>query len=143
MSPADKCVFCEIVAGESPATMIHQDARMSAFLDVRPIVRGHILVVPNAHGSSLTDIAPDVAADLMRCGHAMAAALRRSGLRCEGVNLLLADGPAAGQEVFHVHLHVIPRYRGDGFRFELRQDEEDGPTRSELDDVGKQIRGAL
>jgi histidine triad (HIT) family protein len=143
VSPAEACVFCEIVAGASPAAFVLRDERVSAFLDVRPIVPGHTLVVPNAHGASLEDVGADVAADVMRCAHVVAAAVRRSGLRCEGVNLLLADGPAAGQEVFHVHLHVIPRHAGDGFRLHLRQDEEAGPTRSELDDVAAVIGAAL
>ena len=79
----------------------------------------------------------------MRVAHRLAAALRRSGVRCEGVNLFLADGEAATQEVFHVHLHVFPRFHGDGFGLTFGPDYTTRPPRSALDAVAAQIRAAL
>ena len=100
---------------------------------------GHLLVVPRSHASSLADLDGATGAHLFGVAMRMAAAVRASGVRCEGVNLFLADGEAAGQDVFHVHLHVLPRWRGDGFRV-------DGawsfPERSELDEVAAAIRSA-
>ncbi|HXR11951.1 MAG TPA: HIT family protein [Gaiellaceae bacterium] len=109
------CVFCDIVAGEAPASMVHEDERTVTFLDIRPITPGHLLVVPREHAAYLAELDPEDGAQLFRVGMRAAAALRSSSLRCEGVNFHLADGVVAGAEVFHVHLHVIPRYSGDGF----------------------------
>ena len=110
-----ECVFCGILDGKRPASFVYRDDRCAAFMDIRPVNSGHLLVVPVRHAAYLADIDADAAADLMRVGHAAAAALRASGLPCEGVNFFLADGEAAMQEVLHVHLHVFPRFRGDGF----------------------------
>jgi histidine triad (HIT) family protein len=109
------CIFCRILAGELPASFVYRDDRCAAFMDIRPVNFGHLLVIPTRHAAYLADIDASEAADVMRVGKTAAAALRASGVRCEGVNLFLADGEAAMQEVFHVHLHVIPRFRGDGF----------------------------
>src|SRR5262249_27838038 len=113
------CVFCEIVAGNAPASFVHRDDRCVAFMDIRPVNRGHMLVVPRVHAQLIGELGADESVHLMRVAHGLAAKLRTSGLRCEGVNLFLADGEAAGQEVFHVHLHVLPRFRGDGFGLRL------------------------
>jgi histidine triad (HIT) family protein len=142
------CVFCRILAGELPASFVYRDDRCAAFMDIRPVNAGHLLVIPTRHAASLADIDPSEAADVMKVGHAAAAALRASGVRCEGVNLFLADGAAAMQEVFHVHLHVIPRFRGDGFRLHFSPEYYTRhPDRSELDGIGASLsrlmRGGL
>jgi diadenosine tetraphosphate (Ap4A) HIT family hydrolase len=86
---------------------------------------------------------PETGGRLFRVGQELAQALRASGIRCEGVNLFLADGVAAGQEVFHVHLHVIPRYMGDGFGFRFGPDYSRLPARSQLDQAAAAIRRCL
>jgi histidine triad (HIT) family protein len=136
------CIFCRIVAGDAPASVVHRDERCVAFMDIRPVNPGHLLVVPLRHAPHLADTDGETAAHLMRVAHRLAAALRASGLRCEGVNLFLADGAAAMQEVFHVHLHVFPRFRGDGFGLRF------GPhytvrARAELDGAAAAVRAAL
>ncbi|GAA3230362.1 HIT family protein [Actinocorallia longicatena] len=110
------CVFCAIVAGEAEASVVHADDLAVAFMDLAPVNPGHVLVVPRVHAAGLEDLAEDTGAHLWRVAHRVARSLRRSGLRCEGVNLFLADGEAAFQEVFHAHLHVFPRFEGDPFR---------------------------
>jgi diadenosine tetraphosphate (Ap4A) HIT family hydrolase len=137
---ADLCVFCEIVAGRVESSVVHDDDRVLAFMDLNPISPGHLLVIPKEHGAALADVDPDDGARLFRVGQALAAAVRRTGLRAEGVNLFLADGEAAGQEVFHTHLHVLPRFAGDGFRLQLTSAS---PSRDELDEVAGRIRAAL
>ena len=137
------CIFCQIVAGGAPATFLYRDDIVSAFMDIQPVTSGHLLVIPNRHGAYLADIDEETAAHVMRVGHRMAGAVRASGLRCEGVNLFLADGEAAMQDVFHVHLHVIPRFKGDGFGLQLPPDYTDRPSRSELEANADRIRTQL
>ncbi|MBJ7338022.1 HIT family protein [Mycolicibacterium sp.] len=111
------CVFCAIVAGEAPAVRIHEDDDYLAILDIRPIVRGHVLVVPKAHTVDLTDTPPDTVAEMMRIGQRVAKAARASELHADGNNIVVNDGKAAFQSVFHIHLHVAPRKTGDKLSF--------------------------
>ncbi|MDX1893029.1 HIT family protein [Mycolicibacterium sp. 050158] len=111
------CVFCAIVAGEAPAIRVYEDDEHLAILDHRPIVRGHVLVLPKAHTVDLTDTPPDTVAGLMRIGQRVARAARQSELHADGNNLVVNDGRAAFQTVFHVHLHVTPRKVGDKLSF--------------------------
>ena len=136
------CVFCRILAGEEAGTMLQRDERCSVFMDIRPVNPGHLLIVPNEHAPYLADVEAETAAQMMRLAKRYTAALRSSGLRCEGVNLFLADGEAAMQEVFHAHLHVFPRYRGDGFGLRFGPDYAVRP-RAELERVAEQIRNGL
>lgn len=131
------CVFCDIVAGREAASVVHSGETVLAFLDIRPLTTGHLLVVPRAHAPYLADLDPAVGGHMFGVAQQMAAALRRSGLPCQGVNLFLADGEAAFQEVFHVHLHVIPRNPGDGFRLHAKWRN---PPRAELDSVAEKVR---
>ena len=135
------CIFCKIVAGEAPASIVHQDDTVIVFLDINPVTPGHLMVVPRAHLPALADIDPQTGGHMFNVAQRMAAALRESGLRCDGINMFYADGEAAFQEVFHAHLHVFPRYEGDGFR--LVADWESESSRPELEAVGEQIRIAL
>lgn len=114
-NPQDSCIFCAILRGEAPATMVYQDEHVAAFMDIRPVNPGHVLVIPRVHAPYLADLPPGIGGQLFETGMRVAAALRRSGVCAEGINLFLADGKAAMQEVFHAHLHVIPRYAEDGF----------------------------
>ncbi len=137
-----ECIFCRIVQGEAPASIVYADEVVRAFMDIQPVNPGHVLVVPNAHASSLSELAEHTGAHLFVVAQRVAAALRESGLRCEGVNLFLADGEAASQDVFHVHLHVLPRYVGDGFGLRFGPHYGRRPSRAELDDVAQRIRMA-
>ena len=137
------CIFCDILAGEQESSMVYQDETCSAFMDIRPVNAGHLLVVPHGHAPRLVDLEPEAGAHMFVVAQRIAQALRKSGLRCEGVNLFLADGAAAGQEVFHVHLHVIPRFRGDGFGFRFGPQYGQRPLRSQLDSLAARIRDAL
>jgi histidine triad (HIT) family protein len=109
------CLFCKIVAGEIPATVVAEDERTVAFMDINPATRGHALVVPRDHARDLLEIGPD---DLAACAIAAKrlATRAKDALGADGVNLLNACGPAAWQTVFHFHVHVIPRYADDPLR---------------------------
>lgn len=108
------CIFCDILTGERSAEFVYQDEICAAFMDIRPINPGHVLVVPQKHAVLLTELDEDSVKHILWMAQRVDAAIRLSGIPCEAVNLFLADGWAAGQEVMHVHLHVIPRYPGDG-----------------------------
>jgi histidine triad (HIT) family protein len=110
-----ECVFCRIVDGRAEASVVASSERALAFLDLQPATEGHTLVVPRRHAAHLADLDPDDGAAVWALGMRVAAGLRAAGL-ADGVNLFLADGPVAGQEVWHVHLHLLPRRRGDGLR---------------------------
>ena len=84
-------------------------------MDIMPINTGHTLIIPKRHSHGLADIDPEMGEKLFSRGMKVAAALKNSGIPCEGVNFFLSDGAEAGQEVFHTHLHVLPRYKDDGF----------------------------
>jgi histidine triad (HIT) family protein len=136
------CVFCDIVAGRAAASFVYRDDRVTAFLDHRPVTPGHLLVIPNDHLVTLADLDDDLLADITRLGARMASALRASGLPCEGINLFLADGEAAGQEVFHAHLHVFPRTPGDGFTIGATAWAGPQPGRLALDAIAGAIARA-
>ncbi len=135
------CLFCRLASGDGEVSVVAEDERTLTFMDIEPVVRGHMLVVPRTHAPSLADLDPEDGAAVFRSGQLAAAALRASALRCEGVNLFVADGEAAGQDVFHVHLHVIPRHAGDGFGLRLPLDSSIRP-RAELDEAAEALRGA-
>jgi histidine triad (HIT) family protein len=137
------CVFCSIISGDAPASVVHRDGRVVAFMDIRPVTPGHLLVVPIRHATYLADLDDGLGAALFATARSIAAALRSSGLPCSGINLFYADGADAGQEVFHAHLHVIPRTVHDGFRVDARAWCQPPPQRSLLDAHAAAIREAL
>ena len=108
------CVFCDIVEGSAPASVVYQDDVAVAFMSIGPVNPGHLMVVPRRHASALADLDETTGAHLFRVTMRMAGAIRRSGVRCEGINLFLADGEAAFQEIPHVHMHVFPRFKQAG-----------------------------
>jgi histidine triad (HIT) family protein len=134
------CVFCRIIAGQADASLVYQDDRVTAFMDIRPVNPGHTLVVPNEHAPNIATLEEEVGGHMFIVGRRIAGALRRSGLRCEGVNLFMADGSAAGQTVFHSHLHVVPRHSGDGFGFRFPASYERGTSRADLDHVAAMLK---
>lgn len=129
----NECIFCEIVDGRALASVVYRDDACIAFMDIAPINAGHILVAPIKHATHLADLDSQTGAELFNVAQRLAAAIRDSGVRAEGINLLLADGEAAGQEVLHVHLHVLPRFTGDGFGHRFPETHGQVPTREQLD----------
>jgi diadenosine tetraphosphate (Ap4A) HIT family hydrolase len=134
------CVFCAVVAGEAPAIPVYEDDGYLAILDIRPIVRGHVLVIPKVHTVDLTDTPPETVAGMMRIGQRVAKAARVSELHADGNNVVINDGKAAFQSVFHIHLHVAPRKSGDKLSFAkglvVRHD-------SDREATGRMLRDAL
>ena len=110
-----ECIFCMILAGDVPATIVDEDERTIAFMDIAPATRGHALVIPRVHAADLLSVEDE---DLQAVALAARRLAARSKARvgADGVNLLNSCGAAAWQTVFHFHIHVIPRYRGDPLR---------------------------
>ena len=137
------CVFCQIVAGTAPASVVYSDERVFAFMDVLPVNPGHVLVIPRAHAARLSELEEETGAQIFRAAMRISKGLAQSSVRCEGVTLLLADGEAAFQEVSHVHLHVVPRFKGDDFGLKFGPNYGKRPERKELEAIAGSIRGAL
>jgi len=142
-SPTSGCIFCQIVRGEAPASRLYEDDATLAFMDIRPMTPGHALVIPKRHGAFIEDLPEGTVGPILETARKVAAAIRRSGLRCEAVSLYLANGKEAGQEVFHVHIHVIPRFRGDGFGLRVGPDYGRIAAREELDAIAAKLRTAI
>jgi histidine triad (HIT) family protein len=139
----DYCVFCNIVKGIEPASIVYTNEEVIAFMDIQPVNSGHVLVIPRTHSAQLNELNPETGAHIFKVAMCIAEALRMSGIKCEGVNLFLADGEVAFQDVFHVHLHVIPRFRNDGFGLKFSPDYGFRPNRKELNETAEKIRTAM
>ncbi len=140
MTPTTECIFCAIVDNRAPGSVLFEDDICVAFMDIGPVNPGHVLVVPRLHAAGLTDLPEEIGMHLFKIAQRTAAAIRRTTIACEGINLFLADGEAAMQDVFHVHLHVIPRFAGDQFR--ISADWSQRPPRRELDALAAAISDA-
>jgi len=142
------CVFCAIVAGRAPASIVWEDDRFVALLDIYPVTPGHTLVIPRRHAPLLADVGAEVGTLFERAAR-VAEALRRSGLPCDDLNVVLNDGRAANQSVPHAHVHLVPRVRGDFGRLARKllqrpvQRLLGGPARAELDRQAGLIRAGL
>lgn len=146
-----KCVFCAIADGSGPAHLVYEDAVVVAFLDIRPISRGHTLVVPRAHAPTLADMSAADGAHLFGVVQRVARALRfgeadgagtarTAGIGADAVNVVINDGRAAFQTVSHTHVHLIPRNHRDVFRFASGLLLRRG---SDLPDVAAEVRRGL
>lgn len=107
------CIFCQIVDGEAPARTVYETETVQAFLDVNPLAPGHTLVVPTSHHERIADLPADLATDLFAVVHAVTPAVE-AAVDADATTIAFNNGRAAGQEVPHVHGHIVPRFRGDG-----------------------------
>ena len=107
------CIFCKIVRGEIPSVKVYEDDRVFAFMDINPINEGHVLIIPKAHAATIHEIAEVDFLAVMSATHKLAAAVKKA-LNPEGINLLQLNGKAANQVVPHLHVHIVPRWFGDG-----------------------------
>ncbi|MBP5533490.1 MAG: HIT family protein [Lachnospiraceae bacterium] len=108
----DNCIFCMIIDGKIPSTTVYEDDDFKAIMDISPAAKGHVLVLPKKHCADLLTIDPDVASKALIVASKIANAQKKA-LNCDGINLLQNSGEAAWQSVFHLHIHLIPRYKDD------------------------------
>ncbi len=134
------CVFCDIVAGRSPASFVYRDSATVAFMDIAALNSGQVVVIPRIHAPYLKDLDEETGASLFTATTRVCHALRHSGIPMDAHNLFLADGVEAGQEIFHVHFLVIPRHKNDDMTITGVWTR---PGREELDRQAKMIRKAL
>lgn len=135
----DECIFCRIVRGEIPCAKLYETDTVLAFLDIAPVMQGHALVIPKAHHPEVWDLPAALGGDLVAAvGRVGQAVLAATG--CEGVNVLMNNGSAAGQLVPHAHFHVIPRKTGDGLALWPQHAYE---NQAEMSALAQSIRSRL
>lgn len=136
------CIFCDIIHGAAEVSMCYEDSTALAFMDIQPVNTGHTLVVPRQHYESFLDLPHDVGMHLFEVAMQLGPVIRRvSGL--EGMNLIVSSGASAGQDVYHFHIHLIPRQPGDGFDVQLPFAGSTMPDRTVLDAVAARIIASL
>ncbi|MBI5227878.1 HIT family protein [Candidatus Micrarchaeota archaeon] len=133
------CVFCNIIRRKLPSTKIYEDDHVLAFMDIKPINPGHVLVIPKKHVELLTELDDGLTGEVLIAAKKIGRWLKNSKLNCKGINYVLADGAEAGQEIFHTHIHVIPRYRGDGFGFRMPARYGEDVSTEELEKIATKI----
>ncbi|MFP6578395.1 MAG: HIT family protein [Myxococcota bacterium] len=141
MSASD-CIFCAIVAGLAPAARVFDDDDCLAFMDIQPLARGHVLVIPKRHAENLFDLETDEAAAVARTAKQLAHALR-TVLEPEGLRLFQLNGAAAGQTVFHYHMHLLPRNADEPDVNPAALHGRKPADRAELEELAGRIRTAL
>jgi histidine triad (HIT) family protein len=139
---AAHCTFCDLVRGAGEVSACYEDADAIAFMDIQPVNTGHVLVVPREHHESLFDVPRELGVHLFAVTMRVAAAVKRV-TKCEGLNLVVNSGAAAGQDEFHYHVHIIPRRKGDGFDVPLPFEGSEMPDRTLLDAAAARISAAL
>ena len=129
---APTCPFCDLIQGAGEVSMCYEDADVVAFMDVQPVNAGHVLVVPREHFAGLDDIPHSLAMHLFEVAMELAPVVKHVA-HSDGMNVVVNSGAAAGQDVFHYHVHVIPRRAGDGFDIPLPFAGSEMPDRTVLD----------
>ena len=131
----DDCIFCRIACGEIPSKTLYEDEQFRVILDLGPATKGHALILPKDHAANLYELPEETAAAVMKLSKKMALKMRDK-LHCDGLNLVQNNGETAGQTVPHFHLHLIPRYKGDGQNINWVPGK---PSQEELEAVRKEI----
>ena len=133
----DACIFCKIAAGEIPSKTLYEDGEFRVILDLGPATRGHALILPKDHYRNLFDLPEETAEKAIVLAKSMALQMREK-LRCDGFNLVQNNEETAGQTVFHFHMHLIPRYKGDGQTIGWKPGK---PGEAELEEIRKALAG--
>jgi len=140
MAAKDDCVFCKIVAGEIPCFKVYEDDRALAFMDISPLSKGHLLVVPKKHCANILEMDPDLYGYLCTLIAKLARAVN-AALAPDGINVQQLNGKAANQVVMHVHIHLVPRWHGDGIT--ISEWELVPGNMDEISAIAEQIKGKL
>lgn len=136
------CTFCDLIHGAAEVSICYEDADAIAFMDIQPVNSGHVLVVPKQHFESLVDTPPALAKHLFDVSMHLAGVIR-AVTRCDDMNIVVNSGKTAGQDVFHYHVHLIPRREGDGFDIPLPFGGSQMPDRTQLDAMAARLISAM
>jgi histidine triad (HIT) family protein len=136
------CIFCDIMKGAAEVSVCYEDSSAIAFMDIQPVNNGHTLVVPREHFETFQDLPAELAKHLFEVAMRLGPVIRRVG-GAEAMNLIVSSGEAAGQDVYHFHIHLIPRHAGDGFDVPLPFSGSAMPDRTVLDAQAAQISSSL
>ncbi|MBW2317648.1 MAG: HIT family protein [Deltaproteobacteria bacterium] len=134
------CIFCKIIGGEIPSEKVYEDDKVFAFMDINPLNDGHVLIIPKSHAGTIHEIGEDDFLAVMSATHKLAAAVRKA-LNPDGINLLQLNGKAANQVVPHLHVHIVPRWSGDGLT--ISQWEIVAGNMEKVKNVAEQIKNSL
>ncbi len=134
------CIFCKIVAGDVPCAKVYEDDRALAFMDIMPLNRGHLLVIPKEHFGNILEISPELYGHLCTVIARLSRAVQ-AVVEPDGMNIMQLNGKAANQVVPHLHIHIVPRFAGDGVP--ISQWEPVPGDQAEITAVGEKIRDAL
>ena len=139
MSFDESCIFCKIVKKQAPASIIYEDETVIVFLDIRPLNEGHTLVIPKKHYVDIFDIPENQLSQVHKVAQQVSVAVKKA-TKADGISIIQQNGKAAAQDIFHLHVHVVPRFEGQKLpRFsELKEVE-----RAKLDEMAKRIRQEL
>ena len=137
----ENCLFCKIISGEIPSKKVYEDDTVFAFLDIYPASEGHTLVAPKKHYSNFADMSAEDVASLFEAARKITAAVEKA-FSAQGSNIGINNGEVAGQEVPHVHVHVIPRKKGDGGRG-IKSIVWTEPDITNLERIAEKIKKAL
>lgn len=134
-----KCVFCKIVSGDIPSSVLYEDKDFKVIMDISPASRGHAIILSKKHFENLYELEDDVAENVLIVARKVAMAMKEE-LGCDGINFLQNNGEAAGQSVFHIHFHLIPRYKNDNVQITWTPGKyEDGEAMELADKVASRI----
>lgn len=136
----DNCIFCKILADEIPSAVVYEDELFRAILDVNPAARGHVIILPKNHAANLFELPDEEASQILIVAKRIAAAMMKT-YHCDGINILQNNGEAAGQTVFHLHVHVIPRFEGDTDHINIGW--RPGETPEDLQAIADEIKANL
>lgn len=136
------CTFCDLIHGAGEVSICYEDSDALAFMDIQPVNAGHVLVVPRQHHESLVDTPPELAMHLFQVATQLANVIRKV-TKCDDMNIVVNSGKTAGQDVFHYHVHLIPRREGDGFDIPLPFGGSEMPDRTLLDAMAVRLIAAL
>ncbi len=134
------CIFCKIINGEIPSEKVYEDDKVFAFMDINPLNDGHVLIIPKSHAGTIHEIGEDDFLAVMSATYKLAAAVRKA-LNPDGINLLQLNGKAANQVVPHLHVHIVPRWSGDGLT--VSQWEIVAGNMEKIKSVAEQIKNSL
>jgi histidine triad (HIT) family protein len=134
------CLLCNLRKEKIEVTKVYEDDLLTVVMDIQPVNQGHMFIFPRKCVALIVDLDDETVAHMFKIAKKINYALRKSGLKCEGVNYFLADGEAAMQEIPHVHLHVFPRYKNDGFGLKFSEQYFKLPDRSELEKTANKIK---